>query len=207
MTTTQLEAPVMAVRPFARIGADTRYVLTGFPVGIAALTVCVTAFSLGLGLAVIWVGLPVLVATLMAARGFAAVERRRIGAVLGQDIHEPVYRTGSAARRLADPQAWRDLAHALLRFIPSTIGFSFVVAWWSGLLGGVTWSAWGWALPDGPDDHGLPHWFGLGEAYSTSVVFYLVTALAFAVTLPLVVRASARLEVRFARALLAYRPM
>ncbi|MFF5082578.1 sensor domain-containing protein [Actinoplanes sp. NPDC000266] len=203
MTTTQLEAPVMAVRPFARVGADTRYVLTGFPVGIAALTVGVTAFSLGLGLAAVWIGVPILVAALFAARGFAAVERRRIGAVLGQRIQDPVYRTGSARHRLADPQAWRDLAHALIRFIPNTIGFSFVVAWWSGLLGGLTWSAWGWALPDGPDDHGVPHWLGLGEAYSTSVVFYLVTALAFAVTLPLVVRAAARLEARFAQALLA----
>lgn len=79
MTTTQLEAPVMAVRPFARLGADTRYVLTGFPVALAALTLCVTGFSLGLGLAVVWAGVPILAATLMWARGFAAVERARLG--------------------------------------------------------------------------------------------------------------------------------
>ncbi|MEU8817984.1 sensor domain-containing protein [Actinoplanes sp. NPDC048796] len=206
MTTTQLEAPVMTVRPFARIGADTRYVLTGFPIGIAALTVSVTAFSLGLGLAVVWVGVPILVAALVAARGFAAAERRRAGAVLGQDLEDPVYRTGPALHRLADPRAWRDLAHAMVRFIPNTIAFSFVVAWWAGLLGGLTWAAWGWALPNGPDDHDVTYWLGLGESYGTSVVFYLVTAVVFGATLPLVVRAAARLEAGFARALLGSRP-
>ncbi|XVV14437.1 sensor domain-containing protein [Actinoplanes sp. CA-131856] len=203
MTTTQLEARITTVRPFARIGADTRYVLTGFPLGIAALTAGVTLFSLGLGLAVIGVGVPLLFAALMAARGFAVLERRRLGPVLGQKIDEPIYRTGSAARRLADPQAWRDLVHAILRFIPNTIAFSFVVTWWAGLLGGVSWSLWGWSLPG--DD--LPAWLGFGDSYTASAIFYLVLGLIFAVTLPLVVRAAARLEAGFARALLGHRPM
>ncbi|MEV4351026.1 sensor domain-containing protein [Actinoplanes sp. NPDC049596] len=209
MTTTQLEAPVMAVRPLARVGADTRYVLTGFPVGIAALTLCVTAFSLGLGTVVLWVGVPILAATMMFARGFASAERARIGPVLGQTFEDPTYRTGTGVRRLlaplADPQSWRDLAHAILRFIPSTFSFTVVVTWWSMVLGGLTWGLWGWALPDGPNDHNLPEWVGLHDSYGLAVAFYLVVAVLFAITLPIVVRGVARLEAGLAHALLVYR--
>ncbi|GAA0477558.1 hypothetical protein Ade02nite_68430 [Paractinoplanes deccanensis] len=190
----------MAVRPFARLGADTRYVLTGFPVALAALTLCVTGFSLGLGLAVVWAGVPILAATLMWARGFAAVERARLG------LANPVYRTGTGVRRmiapLADPRAWRDLAHAILRFIPSTVAFSFVVSWYAGILGGLTWGLWGWALPGGNGDDDLPELLGLGDSYGTAVGFYLVAAVILALTLPAVTRGAARLEAGFARALL-----
>jgi hypothetical protein len=152
---------------------------------------------------------PVLAATMMWARGFAAVERGRIGPVLGRSIPGPAYRTGTGVRRLlaplTDPQSWRDLAHAILRFIPSTIAFSFVAVWWAGLLGGLSWAAWGWSLPGGADDQGLPELLGLGDSYGTSVGFYLVSALVFAVTLPAVTRGAARLEARFAQAFLAGR--
>ncbi|MFC7532060.1 sensor domain-containing protein [Actinoplanes sp. GCM10030250] len=215
MTTTQLDVtltPAPAVRFLARLGADTRYVLTGFPAGLAGVIVCLTGFSVGLGTAVIWVGVPVLFAAMMMARGFADAERARIGPVLGRAIGKPVYRTAGTAslpRRLfavlADPQSWRDLAYASLRCVPSTIAFSSVVAWWAGVLGGLSWSLWGWALPDGPGGRNLPELLGLGESYATAVVFHLVVAVLFAVTLPAVVHGAARFEARFAERLLSPR--
>src|SRR5690349_1099931 len=123
MTTTQLDAPMTAEpstrRLLPRLGADTRYVLTGFPLGIAAFTIGLTGFVTGLGLAVMWIGVPLVVATLMFARGFAAAERARIAPVLHQPATTARYRSAperaSLARRLgtvlADPQSWRDLAH------------------------------------------------------------------------------------------------
>ncbi|MEV6305439.1 sensor domain-containing protein [Actinoplanes sp. NPDC051861] len=205
MTTTQLDValtPAPAVRMLSRLGADTRYVLTGFPAGLGALIVCATGAAVGIGLAAVGIGVPIFFAAMMAARGFAAAERERTG------LPEHSYRSTASPslwRRLAevllDPQSWRDLAHASLRFIPSTIGFALVVAWWAGVAGGLGWSLYGWALPG----DNLPELLGFNDSYSTGVIFYLVVGAAFAVTLPGVVRAAAELEIRFARALLTRR--
>ncbi|MEU4422846.1 sensor domain-containing protein [Actinoplanes sp. NPDC024001] len=215
MTTTPFDvplAPAPATRALRRLGADTRYVLTGMPLGLAAVILCLTGVAAGLGLAVVWVGVPLLAAAMMLARGFAVTERSRISAVLGEPMPQPAYRTANGpglVRRLlavlADPQSWRDLAHASLRFVPSTVAFSLVLAWWAGMLGSLTWSLWGWSLPNGPDERDLPELLGFGEGYLTAVGFYLVLAVLFAITLPAVVRGSALLEARFARALLGPR--
>jgi len=162
-----------------RLAADTRYVLTGLPLAVAS-------FTTGPAL----------------ARRFAAAERARIAGVLGEPVREPAYRTGGRFAALADRQTWRDLAHATLRWLPSTIASSFVLTWWAGLVGGLTWAAWGWALPSGPGVHELPELLGFGDAYGTIVAWYLGIGLVFAATLPLVARAAARFEARFARALL-----
>jgi hypothetical protein len=215
MTTTQLD-PVLTPAPIARVlprlAADTRYVLTGFPPAVAGAVVCATGTAVGLGLAVLWVGVPITIFALMQARGFAATERERIAGVLRHEIPEPVYRTASAptlpARLLAvlaDAQTWRDLAHTTLRFIPSAISFSLVATWWAAVVGGLSWVLWGWSLPDGPGDNELPELLGLGDAYLTNVTFYLVLAVPFALTLPAVTRWAARFEARFAEKLLAGR--
>ncbi len=210
MTTMPLATPrtLPQTSPLQRLAADTRYVLTGFPLALATLVLCLTGFATALGLAVVWIGVPLMIATLGLARGFARAERARIAEVLDEPVQAPAYRTATAGGNrllavLADPQSWRDLAHASLRCVPSTIAFSLVVTWWAGVLGGLSWALWGWALPDGRDDQGLPELLGLGDAYLTAVAFYLVAAVLLAVTLPAVVGGAARFEARFARALLS----
>lgn len=215
MTTTQLD-PILTPAPVARIlprlAADTRYVLTGFPTALAAFLVCVTGLTAGAGLAVLWVGVPIMIFALMQARGFAAVERERIAVVLDREIPAPPYRSASAgtvAARLlavlADAQTWRDMAHATLRFVPSAVAFSLVATWWAAVLGGLTWVLWGWSLPSGPGGNELPAMLGLGDGYLTNVTFYLLLAIPFALTLPAVTRRAALIEARFAEKLLAAR--
>ncbi|MEV6348121.1 sensor domain-containing protein [Actinoplanes sp. NPDC051851] len=208
MTTTYLDeaiepAPVERyLTRAARMRSDTRYVLTGFPVGLAGIVLCFGGFAIGLGLAALWIGVPLAVGSMLLARGMAIAERARIARVLGEPSTAPLYRGGSRRQVLTDPQSWRDLAHAMLRFVPSTIATSLVVSWWAGLLGGLSWALWGWALPDGPQDHDVPGLLGLGDGYLTGVGFYLVVAAFFALTLPTVTRAAAVLEARFAQGLL-----
>jgi hypothetical protein len=213
MTTTQIE-PVLTPAPVARVlprlAADTRYVLTGLPTALAAVLVCVTALSLGVGLAVLGVGVPLSFFALMQARGFAAAERERIAPVLQRRIESPSYRTARAATLparlfavLADAQTWRDLAHAALRWIPSSIAFTLVATWWAAILGGLTWVLWGWSLPS--DGREVPEMLGFGDAYLTKVTFYGVLAVVFVVTLPAVARWAALFEARFAARLLAAR--
>jgi signal transduction histidine kinase len=214
MTTTtyadEQYAPSPALRMLRQLGIDSQYVLFGFPLGIIAFVLCLTGFVLGVGLTVIWVGVVVMTATLIMSRGLATLERVRIRPVLRRAVPHPYYKKRPDAgylRRvltpLTDGQAWLDLLHGVFRFIPSTVSFSFVVSWWAAALGGLSWSLWGWSLPDGPDDRDLPDLLGFSRDYGTHVTFYLVAGVFFAVTLYPVVRGAALLEALFARGLLS----
>ncbi len=214
MTTTtyadEQYAPSPALRMLRQLGIDTQYVLLGFPLGIITLVLCLTGFFLGLGLTVIWIGVVVMTVALIMARGFATLERARIRPVLGRSVPHPYYkkaREASFVRRtltpLTDAQGWLDLVHGVFRFIPSTFAFAFVVTWWAGALGGLSWSLWGWSLPDGPNDQDLPDLLGFSRDYGTHVTFYLVIGAFFALTLYPVVRGAAMLEALFARGLLS----
>jgi signal transduction histidine kinase len=143
------------------------------------------------------------------SRGFATFERMRIGPVLDRPVHHPYYKRPTRASRLGrlltpltDGQYWLDLLHGMFRFIPSTISFALVVAWWSGALGGLSWSLWAWSIPYGPDDEDLPELLGFATDYGTRAMFYLALGVFFAGTLFWVVRGAALLEAYFARALL-----
>ncbi|HEX6778419.1 MAG TPA: sensor domain-containing protein, partial [Ktedonobacterales bacterium] len=51
------------------------YLLMSFPLGLFYFIVLVTTISLGIGTAIIWIGLPILFMTVIIWRGFAAFER------------------------------------------------------------------------------------------------------------------------------------
>jgi signal transduction histidine kinase len=210
-----LPAPsVLAGRRWWRqLGVDSAYTLLGFPLALAGFVLVVTGLAVGIGTLVIWVGLPLLVLTLVVARGFATVERLRIPGVLRQELPTPVYRRAPSdagrVRRLIeplrDPQSWLDAVHALLHLVVAIPAFAVTVAWWAASLGGLSYAVWGWSLPDGPDDQDLPELLGLGDGLGVRIVFYGLVGLVFAGTLPAVVRAMALLEAQFGRVLLTLR--
>ncbi|WP_433613211.1 sensor histidine kinase [Dactylosporangium sp. CA-139114] len=198
-------------RILRQLGIDTQYVLLGFPLSIITIVLCVTGFSLGLGLMVLTVGFPILFVTIFQARGFATLERARTGPVLRTQLPHPYYkkagpRAGFWRRTfvpLTDGQSWLDLLHGVLRIIPSTFAFAFVVTWWAGALGGLTTVLWDWSIPRGPGNTDLPELLGLGSGAGTRVLFHTAIGLVFALTLVPVVRGVALIEALFARALLS----
>lgn len=214
MTTTSAPAeyaPGLTQRLMRRLGQDTLYILVGFPLGIVTLVLSMVGFFFGIGAAIIWVGVPALVGTIMLARGFATLERARLVPILGRRLPHPAYKraapdagiAGRALIPLSDGQSWLDLVHAMFRFIPSTIAFAFAVAWWAGALGGLTFPLWDWSIPRGPDNQDLPELLGLGTDNSTRIVFYMALGFFFAGTLLPVIRGLAMLEAGFARGLLS----
>ena len=84
-----------------QLARDTLFIVLGFPLGLLAVVLSMTGFWLGVGLSVIWIGVPLLMAVMLMARGFAIVERIRIAPVIGRRMPHPSY------KRPAGPGVWR----------------------------------------------------------------------------------------------------
>jgi len=199
---------------FRQLGVDTGYVLAGFPLAVVAFVVVVTGLTLGAGLLVVWIGVAVLPAALLAARALATAERAWLPAVLGRPLPRPAYlrAEGRPVRKLTtplrDPQAWLDAVHAIVRFPLAIFAFVVTVTFWSITVGGLTYGAWDWALPDAstdPNNTDLLELLGFQSTAGRRIALYAVLGLVFAVLLPLVVRGVALLQAQLGRALLTSR--
>ncbi|WP_406172679.1 sensor histidine kinase [Streptomyces sp. NBC_00996] len=146
-----LRAPIEA-RSWREFG----YVMLNLPLGIIMFTFAVTMFSLGAGLLITFLGIPVLAAALAGCRGFGALERARARGLLGVEVSEPeplrMKQRGAMAwmgAMLKSGASWRHLLYAVVQF-PWAV-FSFVVA--------LNFWAYGWALLT------YPLWFWLFPMY------------------------------------------
>lgn len=181
---------------------DSAYLFLTFPIALTSFIVLVTGISLAVGLAIIWVGIPIGVATLGIGVGFAALERARLaarGTRLAPIGYRPVRGGGLQAQlaRLADPKRWAATLHGILALIVSTFTWSVLVAWWAGALGGLTYWFWERWLPAG--NTGLA-WL-LDLPLSEAQLNMLLGA-GFLVTMPPVLRACAAMHAVLARLLL-----
>ncbi|MFB6843806.1 sensor histidine kinase [Streptomyces sp. NPDC056373] len=144
-----LRAPVEG-----RTWREFAHVLLSLPVGILMFTYAVTMVSLGAGLLVTFLGIPVLAAALAGCRGLGALERARARALLDLEVGEP------EPLRMAKPGAmgwmgavlksgasWRALLYAVVQ-LPWAV-FSFAIALQVWVLGWalLTYPLWFWAVP------------------------------------------------------------
>jgi signal transduction histidine kinase len=199
---------------FRQLGVDTGYALLSLPVAVVAFAVVVTGLALGVGLLIVWVGVAVLAATLLAARALATAERALLPAVLRRPLPRPAYlpAEGRPVRKLItpmrDPQSWLDALHVVLRFPLAIFSFVVTVTFWSLALGGLTYGAWDWALPDAstdPNNSDLLELVGLESTAGRRIIVYTALGLVFAVLLPFVVRGAALLQAHLGRVLLTSR--
>ena len=144
--------------PFFGVVADPQsylnilYVLLSFPLGIAYFVFLVTGISLGLGLAIIWVGVPILVLVLAGSWALCQLERLLAIGLLKEDIPAMVRRDDrseqledgrpslgpeerlliGAWRRLkahlADRLTWTGIFYLLLKFPVGVASFTIVVS-------------------------------------------------------------------------------
>jgi signal transduction histidine kinase len=140
--TVRLRSLVLSSRPW-RAAA---FMLLSFPFGMAAFVALVTLAAVGFGLLIVWVGVPILAATMVGWTLAAGLERRRVRLFFGVEIPTP-YRPapdGGVLRKLrgraGDPAVWRDLGYLVLLF-PVGVG-EFVV-----VVAGLSVSAAVFALP------------------------------------------------------------
>jgi hypothetical protein len=116
----------------ARTWLNVLYLLLAFPLGLLYFVFLIIGGSIGLSLALLWVGVPVLLVTVGAWWIFAAMERLLARVLLGVDLSDAPRPWEAADGVLAkarahftSPSTWKDLAFVLLK-LPVGL-FSFVV--------------------------------------------------------------------------------
>jgi signal transduction histidine kinase len=104
-----------------RMWKQVLFLLLDLPLAIAGFVCSVTMITLGVGLAVTPLGLPLLAVAVAVCRALGRVERSRARSLLRLDIAEPSpsRRRGRSLRwmwsSLGDPVAWRSVLYALIR--------------------------------------------------------------------------------------------
>lgn len=157
MTALSAPRPHLRIPRPSVIAGDFAYLILSLPIGIASSTVVLTGLSLSAGLLITLVGIPILLLTLLACRGLAAVERARAALVLGAPVpgaettwrREGWWPTTKAV--LTDPGAWRDVLWSVVLMPIGIATFTIAVTVWSTALGLLTSPLWYWALPDDDD--------------------------------------------------------
>ncbi|MFG1916288.1 sensor histidine kinase [Micromonospora sp. NPDC048898] len=205
------DQPMLAPSIPRQLFVDSGYVLLGLPLAVASFVVLVAGFTVGIGLVVTVIGLPILSGTLYAARGLADIERLRLPAVLRQPRIRPHYRLpepgANAWRRIfvpmRDAQSWLDLAHGILRLIAAAGTFLVTVIWWAAAIAGSLYWVYDWALPRPTgEDQDLAQLLGLGDSTTARIGLNTALGVFFLITLPIVVRGCALLQASFAKAML-----
>jgi two-component system, OmpR family, phosphate regulon sensor histidine kinase PhoR len=107
------------------------YLFLAFPLGTLYFTAIITGFSVGAGLAVVIIGFPILVLTLLAWLLFARVERELAIHLLGASIRpmtvpDAVKRTAwqRLQKTLADPVTWKSLVYVMIEFPFGIVSFT-----------------------------------------------------------------------------------
>ncbi|MFD8421479.1 sensor histidine kinase [Streptomyces sp. NPDC059668] len=144
-----LRAPIEA-RSWREFG----YVMLGLPISIAMFTFAVTMFSLGAGLLVTFLGVPVLAGALAGCRGFGALERARARGLLGVEVASPervvVRKQGAMAWMgaiLKNGSSWRHLLYAVLQFPWAVFSFAVALTFWAYGWAMLTYPLWFWLFP------------------------------------------------------------
>ncbi|MER8031788.1 sensor domain-containing protein [Streptomyces bauhiniae] len=144
-----LRAPLEA-RTWRMLG----YALTGLPVAVALFVWTVTMISLGAGLLVTFIGVPVLALGLVGCRGFGALERARAGALLKVRVAppEPLRPSGPGllpwlGAVLKSGSSWRHLVYALVHFPWAVFSFSVSISFWAYGWALLTYPLWFWVFP------------------------------------------------------------
>ena len=198
MTSTIVPAPPEVAMSRDRLRAllrrtlrESGYLLASWPILMAAFVVVITLFSMGIGMVIIWIGVPLLIATVGAARAFAVAVRGLQRHLLGQDPAPGSYRRRGpdesfvrhALGLFTHPQSWIDVGFSLFAWCVAVITWSLTIAWWSAAVGGITAPIWALFTDQRIRFWGIPTDFGPGD-WLLEILAHLCIGLVALVTLP-----------------------
>jgi hypothetical protein len=118
----------------AHTASNIAYLLLSFPLGVFYFVVLITGLSVGIGTVVVWLGIPILFATIAAIWGLAALERALTVHLLHIDMPAPQERYAESRKmverfglKIRDGQTWKSLVYLLLKFPLGTVLFCVTV--------------------------------------------------------------------------------
>ncbi|MDR0627625.1 MAG: sensor domain-containing protein [Bifidobacteriaceae bacterium] len=206
-------------RLLVNLARDTGYLALAFPFGLVAFTVEISGLMVGAATVILWVGLPLLAATLVAAHGFAEFDLLRLAAA-GRDLRPerrilPRPAGGPGPRWLAwagwllsplrDPMRWREAGYCLAALVVGTLTWSLGLILWCLTVFGLTAPIWEpitdrlAVLNPNVENQGLADFLGWPVP---NWLVYLVIGLAAAVITPSALRGLTALHAEVARFLL-----
>lgn len=194
------------------------YLIGGFALSMVAISVLTSVFFSGVGMVILVVGIPIIVGSLYAARGFGMADRALLPLTGLPAIAEPQWPTVPVdahwSTKLLAPMKsghyWSYLLHTMIVApILATLTFSVAITWAATTLGGLTFWLWAWTLPYKADLVG--GWIARGlhlSGYATVIeaVIYLILGVVSGVTLPWVLRGLSRVHHGVASAMLGRWP-
>ncbi|MEH0404695.1 sensor domain-containing protein [Streptomyces sp. B21-089] len=146
--------PAALRAPFeGRTWRELGYVLLSMPISVVLFCFAVTMVSLGLGMLITFLGIPILAAGLAMCRGFGAVERARARALLRLDVADPAPIRGKGGLMswvgavLKSGVSWRHLLYAVLHMPWATFAFVVAVNFWAYGWAAFTYPLWRWVFP------------------------------------------------------------
>ena len=184
-----------------QLGIDTGYLLSMFFIALPAFIIGVVGTVLGVGTAVIWIGVPIAAATLFAMRGMAAAGRSMLPAVLRRELPRPRYKRAredaSALRRyltpLTDGQSWLNVLWAVAILPIAITGFAVAISWWCATVAALLYPAYSWIIRAATNDsddglHYATEWLGWGDSYLAQSILAVIGGVIMALTLVPVLR-------------------
>ncbi|MFE2880854.1 sensor histidine kinase [Streptomyces roseus] len=138
------------------------YLVLGLPLSVLYFSLAVTGVSLGAGLLVTFLGVPVLAGVLAMCRGFGRIERGRARAMLGVDIAEPApvraRKRGALAAMgalLKSGSAWRHVLYSVIHLPWAVFAFTLALVFWTYGWAFLLYPVWFWVFPAYTDMPGL----------------------------------------------------
>ncbi|MFJ8012809.1 sensor histidine kinase [Streptomyces sp. NPDC096339] len=130
------------------------YLLIGLPLSTVYFSLAITGVSLGAGLLVTFLGIPVLAGLLATCRGFGHLERARVRHLLRVDIAAPArIRAGKSGplaamgALLKSGSAWRHVLYSVIHFPWAVFGFCMALTFWAYGWGFLLYPLWFWVFP------------------------------------------------------------
>ncbi|MWB97353.1 sensor histidine kinase [Agromyces seonyuensis] len=194
-------------RAWAGVPGHLGYLLPTLPIAVVSAVVIWTLFWTGWGLFVLFIGIPLVVASLYTSRGFGTAELMRLGWTDLPEIPRPRWSSTppnagfwrSVFAPFVDLHYWLYFLHsAIVSLVLTIVTWSLTIAWVSVTAGGLTYWIWG-RFADG--DRGgiwinevVLDWIMPGNPWNLAnpvaeTLFWFVIGLLFALALPYVLRA------------------
>ncbi|MGY5127740.1 sensor histidine kinase [Streptomyces nigrescens] len=158
--------PVGLSAPFSgRTWREFLYLCLSFPMSVLMFVYAITVISLGAGLLVTFLGIPVLAGGLAGSRALGGLERARARALLGLDVADPEPARASkpglmgwVGAVLKSGVSWRHLVYSVLHMPWAVFSFVFSVTFWSVGWGLLAYPLWRWTFLAYLDQPGLQMW-------------------------------------------------